>query len=467
LLKGEKMRRFLGVSLAICLSVTKADPDPDPTTLTKKLLFGYQGWFDTPNSGSTRDTWVHWAPGVPTWNQSTFDLWPATDEYEFTVPTENLSNKDGNLKLFSSFSKSTTDLHFQWMHDYGIDGVYVQRFVTYCIDGPNADKDVILQNAIAAAEKTNRVISIMYDISGAAEDKWADALLNDWKHIVEDFNVTASPSWLHHNGKPVMSIWGIGFTDHPGTPDSSKQLLSDLNDYTPITFVGGVPTHWRESTGDSKPGYESTYALMDVISPWLVGRFDSTEAFDSYMNNVFIDDAAQTASTGQSYAPVIFPGFSWANLQRTKGGSAEFNQIPRDSGTFWSHQANAFRDMDNEPLFIYGAMFDEVDEGTAMFKVVSTKEETPDAPAQFLYLNVDDGIEVAEDFYLSLAGNFTRDWRASSDAPSKKQSTPKKRKTWSISQLEKRAQEANEFALRELEAKLWLTKNEWDVSENY
>lgn len=51
-------------------------------------------------------------------------------------------------------------------------------------------------------------------------------------------------------------------------------------------------------------------------------------------------------------------------------------------------------------------MFDELDEGTAMLKVVSTVGETPAAPAQFLYYSAD-GTSVPSDFYLSLAGNFT------------------------------------------------------------
>eukprot|EP01047_Picozoa_sp_COSAG01_P066774 COSAG01_NODE_9283_length_2495_cov_1.633973_3_plen_101_part_00 len=51
-----------------------------------------------------------------------------------------------------------------------------------------------------------------------------------------------------------------------------------------------------------------------------------------------------------------------------------------------------------------------MDEGTAMFKAASTLQDTP-AEGQFVYMSVD-GPEVPEDFYLSLAGNFTSRWRA-------------------------------------------------------
>lgn len=66
--------------------------------------------------------------------------------------------------------------------------------------------------------------------------------------------------------------------------------------------------------------------------------------------------------------------------------------------------------MTSKPLFIYAAMFDEVDEGTAMFKAASALDDTP-SEGQFLYYSVD-GVRVAEDLYLELAGNFTRSWRA-------------------------------------------------------
>lgn len=401
----------------------------DASTLEGKVLFGYQGWFDAAGSGSPngdgKGAWVHWSgrtgpnatrPG----SDCTFDLWPAMSEYADQFPTPGLRSRAAGgaaLSLFSDFSASTQDVHFRWMKEYGLDGVFVQRFVNELEHGSPTFKDAVLTHALRAAERNGRIVSIMYDISGADESLWAETILRDWQHLINDLNVTKSPSWIHHEGKPVLAIWGIGFTQHPGTPESSLKLLQQLRAITPITFVGGVPTHWRKCTGDSKPGYDKVYSSMDVLSPWLVGRYGDDAGFDSNMKNIFVEDSQQLNQEKLGYAPVVFPGFSWSNMMRTrKQPPSAFNKIPRRAGKFWSHQAEGFAGMPHQPLFLYAAMFDEVDEGTAMFKAASTIEETPAAPAQFLYLSVD-GTSVPSDFYLSLAGNFTAKWRGQHIAP--------------------------------------------------
>ena len=54
---------------------------------------------------------------------------------------------------------------------------------------------------------------------------------------------------------------------------------------------------------------------------------------------------------------------------------------------------------------LYGAMFDEVDEGTAMFKVVPSAAQAP--PDQW-FLTLDaDGCKLPSDWYLRLAGAAT------------------------------------------------------------
>ena len=57
---------------------------------------------------------------------------------------------------------------------------------------------------------------------------------------------------------------------------------------------------------------------------------------------------------------VAYPGFSWHNLQ-----GEQLDAIPRQQGEFlWSQVLNA-RQANCEMLYV--AMFDEVDEGTAIF----------------------------------------------------------------------------------------------------
>ena len=50
---------------------------------------------------------------------------------------------------------------------------------------------------------------------------------------------------------------------------------------------------------------------------------------------------------------------------------------------------------------LYGAMFDEVDEGTAMFKIVANRKDLPDSPP-FVPLDAD-GCALPSDWYLQLA----------------------------------------------------------------
>ena len=101
--------------------------------------------------------------------------------------------------------------------------------------------------------------------------------------------------------------------------------------------------------------------------------------------------------------PVIFPGFSWYNLMRGMNGST-LNQIPRIGGRFYWRQA--YNAVSAGCTMIYGAMFDEVDEGTAMFKLAPTPNELP-VQGTWVPLNID-GETLPSDWYLRLADKATR-----------------------------------------------------------
>jgi hypothetical protein len=139
---------------------------------------------------------------------------------------------------------------------------------------------------------------------------------------------------------------------------------------------------------------------MDVVQPWTVGRYRTVEQVDEWRKSAIEPDLAELKKNGQMYLPVIFPGFSWANLNR----DAPKNAIPRLGGEFLWRQAYDARAAGATALKI--AMFDEVNEATAMFKTAARRS---DAPEQGFWLTLDaDGLELPSDWYLRLAGEITR-----------------------------------------------------------
>ena len=104
-------------------------------------MAGYQGWFRA--DGDEADNgWGHFGrDGKFDSDHNTIDIWPDVSEYEKTYETK-FKNADGsNARVFSSLDESTTDLHFKWMKEYGLDGVFMQRFynVTGCKDVKKGD----------------------------------------------------------------------------------------------------------------------------------------------------------------------------------------------------------------------------------------------------------------------------------------------------------------------------------------
>jgi hypothetical protein len=101
--------------------------------------------------------------------------------------------------------------------------------------------------------------------------------------------------------------------------------------------------------------------MADVISPWTPGRYRTPAAATKHAVEAWQPDLGWCRERGIEYLPVAFPGFSWHNL---KGDALD--AIPRLHGRFfWSHVAAAKR---AGAQMRYVAMFDEVDEATAIFK---------------------------------------------------------------------------------------------------
>ncbi len=107
-----------------------------------------------------------------------------------------------------------------------------------------------------------------------------------------------------------------------------------------------------------------------------------------------LKDLAWCAEHKIEYDPVAYPGFSWHNMN----ANSPLDQIPRHGGAFlWSQYYEYQR---AGCTMLYQAMFDEVDEGTAMYKV------TNDPPVGASTFVTYEGLP--SDHYLKLMGLGTQ-----------------------------------------------------------
>ncbi len=296
--------------------------EPLHPSLDGRVLCGYQGWFRTPDDPAQAG-WRHYLRQRDgTWHPLT-DYLPNVSE---AAPEERgrlpLTCADGGVaEVVSSDNRNTVSRHFGWMRQYGIDGVFVQRFPTDMYRGNltpapfRASGDRVLGYCREAAAANGRSDSLMYDLSGLGSNA-AEVVTADWRHLVADAVVrgTNDVAWQYHSGRPVIALWGVGFNDNR------------------LTFM-----------------------------------------------------------------PVVFPGFSWRNLTGAGNGIAR-----RDGSFLWSQFAAAQR---AGAACAYVAMFDEVDEGTQIFKV----NNAPPTGEGFTYLSYG---SLPSDHYLWLTGEATRLFRA-------------------------------------------------------
>lgn len=376
----------------------------DPTTLNNKIMAGYQGWFGAPGDGSGYG-WIHWGDGGGNINAETvtIDYWPDMREYDADelFETDFVYNDLTNAGLYSAYTKKTVDRHVKWMKEYGIDGVFVQRFISSALSRKK-QRDTVLMNVRYGAERYGRVFANMYDMSGGKPETFVQDVITDWKHLVDNLKITESPNYLHHNGLPVLSLWGVnaGGSKDIITAAMWAELLQwftvDAEAKYKVTLKAGVTNSWKEDNQE----WQAVYDKFDFISPWAVGRYNSISGADNYRNQYFEADLNETASRDMEYIPVVFPGFSWSNLYPGK----ELNQIPRIGGKFYWHQL--YNAIDAGCNMVYVAMFDEVDEGTAIYKLAETKDQLP-TTGNFVTLDMD-GYDLPSDWYLKLTGEATK-----------------------------------------------------------
>lgn len=143
--------------------------------------------------------------------------------------------------------------------------------------------------------------------------------------------------------------------------------------------------------------------MADIVHPWFVGRFNE-QKYDDFKSLIGKDQKWCDANK-LKYMPVVFPGFSWNNMKPDSKNSF----IPRNHGSFfWKQLSGAISE---GAQMIYIAMFDEIDEGTAIFK---TAHRVPVCEGS-KFVPLDD--DIPSDHYLWLTGQTGKLMKAGKQLP--------------------------------------------------
>ncbi|KAJ8488759.1 hypothetical protein ONZ51_g3342 [Trametes cubensis] len=401
----------------------------DPSTIQDKFLVGYQGWFTCAGDGEPvgpgHHGWLHWFNyPIPDGGRPNMDLWPDVSKYTPSelFPAPGVKYADGSQAfLFSSRHPKTVQRHFHWMAQHGVDGAFLQRFLGQTDleqgnEGIRKQRDEVGDRVMEAAEKEGRVFAIMYDVSGVAPDRIQRVLEQDWIHLIRHKAILDSPAYLREHGRPVVALWGFGMSDAHHSPSMVRAVARFIRDNTPggAYIMAGVPAHWRTSVMDADPDPEFVRVWLeefDAISPWTIGRYHDEESANRFEQEKikgdveFIERHNKQVESSQrtirkiDYIPVIFPGGSGHNLSEGKWG---WNDCPRKGGHFmWRQLFNVKR---HGVRTIYGAMWDEYDEGTAFMPVVSHKRQLPVLEKHRFMALDEDGFDLPPDWYMRICG---------------------------------------------------------------
>jgi hypothetical protein len=354
-----------------------------------KVTVGYQGWFNAAADGSgLNPPWWHWTPdrNTPSPSDNGVKSWPDVSELTKTYATgfANLGN-GGAAKLYSNWDASTVDTQIKWMADTGIDTVALQRFGDFRNTGEA--RNVVAAHVRDAAQAHGRKFYIMYDISGW--NTFDTDLKSDWTdHIVGELHLTDSPAYAKQDGKPVVCIWGLGYTSHPGTTQTTQDII-DYFHSKGMYVIGGLGNDWRTADGSrwSQAGFLSVFDTLDAISPWLVGVIGDNAGSDNNYTTYNQGDVTYLHGKGKHYQPCVLPG--------------DLQEHQRHHGDFMWHQFYNMIRAGSDGIYI--SMYDEYNEGNQIAKTAPNAASVPTG-ATFVTLD-EDGTQCSSDYYLRLTAD--------------------------------------------------------------
>ncbi len=354
-----------------------------------KITVGYQGWFDAAGDGSgISPAWWHWTAdrNTPTPSDIGIKSWPDMVDYTTSYPTGFPSLGSGAAAtLYSDWDNTTVDTQVRWMQTVGIDTIALQRFGDFRDTGQA--RNLVAEHVRDAAEAHGRKFYVMYDISGWTT--FDTDLPTDWmQHITAELHLTDSPAYARQGGKPVVAIWGLGYSGHPGTPQTTLQVVTWFQSQG-MYVIGGVGNDWRTADGTrwSQAGFGQVFDALDAVSPWMVGVIGSAADSDGNRKTYNEGDVAYLHARGKQYQPCVLPG--------------DLSAHQRVHGDFMWHQFFNMIQIGSDGLYV--SMYDEFNEGNQIAKTASTRASIP-AGSSFVTLD-EDGTACSSDYYLRLTGD--------------------------------------------------------------
>lgn len=391
------------LSLSLLNSALHAQELVDASTMSNKIMAGYQGWFRTPGDGQGNKGWAHLFNGpVPRPEKLAFDTWPDMSELgkKEKYPVPGFTYADGSQAyLYSAQNYPTVLRHFKWMKQYGIDGVWLSEFCGHFPGGgAQADSTTVLNimhNVQKAAKATGRTWAFMWDMSGIStrmsKEQVYQIIINQWKKMV-DQGVTSDGRYMQEQHKPVLLIWGF----FPGRPASQPDYMNPIIDFLlapgkyQATLVAGVDPNWRS---EGTPEFQAMLMRMQGLQPWSVGRRikDPKTGYAIQNTSLWADDIAKCNENHVKFMPVFNSGTHIAGPPPAPPAVAT---VPRRTGHYLWEQFVKASEMGNiNSAFV--AMFDEINEGTQIMKI----DIHPPIQAPFFTY---DG--ATSDYYLRLVG---------------------------------------------------------------
>ena len=331
----------------------------DSSTLRGRVMCGYQTWFRCPGDASDIG-WYHWVRSRNEFHADllTVDLWPDVSIYpeSETYPVPGFTHPDGSqAKLFSSDSPVVVAKHFELLRDYGIDGVFLQRFLVGLPGKGPLPQELCEKYAAShhritgyirqSAEETGRAWAISYDIAGMPTEHVYETLIENWKHTV-DSGIVQDDRYMKHDGLPVVQIWGFYYDNEHNrmTAELANRLIDffEQSGKYQATLVGGGSWDWRTNPD---PKWQAFYKRFKVYCIWNIGNIapstDDSQQWGASMS-FWEEDRKAAVANGTLWIPTVYPGFSWDNLMRTKPGET---LVSRRKGMFLWEQFHKLAEM--------------------------------------------------------------------------------------------------------------------------